>query len=38
MLPRQPLRFLLADDPGAGVRPASCWYECLPQAVTVAGL
>lgn len=33
-LPR--IRFLLADDPGAGVRPASCWYECLPQAVTVA--
>ena len=29
---------LILGEPGSGVRPASCWYECLPQAVTVAGL
>jgi len=29
-------RLVLLGDPGSGVRPASCWYECLPQAVTVA--
>ncbi|MCK4470965.1 MAG: hypothetical protein KAW49_04185, partial [Anaerolineae bacterium] len=29
---------VILGDPGSGVRPASCWYECLPQAVTVAGL
>jgi hypothetical protein len=27
---------VLLGEPGSGVRPASCWYECLPQAVTVA--
>ena len=26
MLPRQPLRFVLADDPGAGARPS--WQAC----------
>jgi hypothetical protein len=29
-------QMVLLGDPGGGVRPASCWYECLPQAVTVA--
>ncbi len=31
-------RHVILGDPGSGVRPASCWYECLPQAVTVASL
>jgi len=31
-------QMVLLGDPGGGVRPASCWYECLPQAVTVASL
>jgi len=36
-LVRKP-RVVVLGDPGCGVRPASCWYECLPQAVTVASL
>jgi hypothetical protein len=31
-------RAVVLGDPGAGARPGSCWYECLPQAVTVADL
>jgi DNA-binding HxlR family transcriptional regulator len=31
-------RLVVMGEPGAGVRPVSCWYECLPQAATVAGL
>jgi hypothetical protein len=42
MLPRQPLRFLLADDPGAGIMPPAglCrlpdYAARIPSLVTLA--
>jgi hypothetical protein len=31
-------RLVVLGDPGSGVRPVSCWCECLPQATTAAVL